>query len=130
MFLINVLMENKGYTLVIGASEDASRYSNKAILSLRKHQMPVMAIGGHEGQVADVKILVGKPKLESPIDTVTMYISEEHQQEMIDYILSLKPRRIIFNPGAENELFASLAKKKGVFTEEACTLVLLSTGQY
>jgi len=123
-------MENGKITLVIGASEDTSRYSNKAILSLRDHNIPVLAIGGHEGRVADVKILVGKPTLDVPVDTVTMYISERNQEEMIDYILSIKPRRIIFNPGAENDFFARLAGKKGIEVEEACTLVLLSTGQY
>ncbi len=123
-------MENKAVTLVIGASENPSRYSNKAVLSLRNHQLPVIAIGNREGRIADVLIQSGQPKPDVLIDTVTLYLSEENQEPMIDYILSLKPRRIIFNPGAENPHFAELARRKGIHTEEACTLVLLSTGQY
>lgn len=123
-------MEMSALTVVIGASESPSRYSNKAIHALRKYDLPVMAIGKRPGMVADVEIQTGKPKATTQVDTVTMYLSEENQEDMIDYILSLKPRRIIFNPGAENEHFASLASKKGVKTVEACTLVMLSTGQY
>ncbi len=135
--LINLLaskekerMEINALTVVIGASESPSRYSNKAILALRNHNLPVMAIGKRPGMVADIEIQTGKPAAERSVDTITLYLSEENQEDMIDYILSLKPRRIIFNPGAENEHFATLARKKGVNIVEACTLVMLSTGQY
>ena len=64
------------------------------------------------------------------IDTVTLYISAPHQKEYFNYILSLNPTRIIFNPGTENEVLEQLAKSKGIQTMEACTLVLLGTGQY
>lgn len=123
-------MEKIGSSVVIGASENPSRYSHKAILSLRNNKFPVIAIGKREGKVADVKIQIGKPPIEVPVDTITLYLSEQNQDEMIDYILSLKPRRIIFNPGAENHHLAELAAKKGIHTLEACTLVMLSTGQY
>ena len=66
----------------------------------------------------------------SDIDTVTIYVSPRHQPEYYAYILSLKPRRIIFNPGTENPAFAAMAEKEGIKTMEACTLVMLSTGQY
>ncbi len=117
-------------TLVLGASENPGRYSHKAVLSLRKHDLPVVAVGKRSGRIADIEIQTGKPKPEGPVDTVTMYLSVENQDDMIEYVLSLKPRRIIFNPGAENELFAELARKKGIHTVDACTLVMLSTGQY
>jgi predicted CoA-binding protein len=123
-------MENQTVSMVIGASEDPSRYAHKAVLSLRKHDIPVVAIGVREGKIGDVTIQVGKPLLNASIDTVTLYLSVDNQEDMIDYILSLQPRRIIFNPGAENSHFAELAKKKGIEPIEACTLVMLSTGQY
>ena len=123
-------MENNQLTVVIGASENPTRYSNKAVLSLRNHSHPVIAIGKREGNIGDIKIQIGKPRVNDKVDTVTLYLSELNQEEMIDYILSLNPRRIIFNPGAENQFLVNLAKKKGIQCEEACTLVMLSTGQY
>ena len=116
-------------TLVMGASENPSRYSNLAIQSLLKHHHPVVAIGRRPGTVNGVEIQTGQPGLEG-IDTVTMYLSKENQAAYIPYILSLKPRRIIFNPGAENPELARLAKEQQIYPQEACTLVLLSTGQY
>jgi hypothetical protein len=116
-------------TLVLGASDNPARYSYLAIQRLRKHGYPVVAIGKKNSQVADV--LIEKQKREfDGIDTVTLYLSPLHQTEYYDYILSLKPRRLIFNPGAENEELEKLATENNIQSMEACTLVLLSTGQY
>ena len=116
-------------TLVLGASSNPSRYSNLAIQRLRGQGHPVVAIGRRTGKVADTMITTDKEAFEN-IDTVTMYMNEKHQQEFHDYILSLNPKRIIFNPGAENDELADLAKVKGIQTLDACTLVMLSTNQY
>ena len=116
-------------TLVLGASENPARYSFLAINSLRKHQHPVEAIGRRIGRVLDVDIATEKTPLDT-VDTVTLYLNPTHQKEYYDYILSLHPKRIIFNPGAENEELYHLATKNGIQPLEACTLVLLSTGQY
>ena len=116
-------------TLVLGASANPARYSFLAINSLRKQQHPVAAIGRKEGRVLDVDIVTKKESLDT-VDTVTLYLNSAHQKEYYDYILSLHPKRIIFNPGAENEELYNLAKKNGIQPLEACTLVLLSTGQY
>ena len=106
-----------------------SRYSYLAIQRLRSHHHPVVAIGKKNTQVADV--IIHKEKQDfGNIDTVTLYLNPTHQKEYYDYILSLKPKRIIFNPGAENAELASLAAKKDIQTLEACTLVMLSTNQY
>lgn len=121
-------MANKK-TLVLGASENTSRYGNMALRRLRASGHEVVAIGRREGQVGDVVIHKSKPE-EEGIDTVTMYMNEQNQKEYEDYILSLKPKRIIFNPGAENYTLAHKAEQQGVQTIEACTLVMLSTGQY
>jgi predicted CoA-binding protein len=122
-------MSDPKKTLVLGASENPSRYSNLAIQSLVSHHHPVVAIGRRPGIVKEIPIQTDYPKLEG-IDTVTLYLSKENQEEYIPYILSLKPNRIIFNPGAENPELARLARENQIYPQEACTLVLLSTGQY
>lgn len=117
------------HTIVLGASENAERYSYLAVKRLRANGHPVTAIGVKEGSIGDVKITKEKPLVENP-DTITLYLNAYRQKEYYDYIFSLHPKRIIFNPGAENDELAALAKAKGIFPQEACTLVLLSTGQY
>ncbi|MEO5998672.1 MAG: CoA-binding protein [Chitinophagaceae bacterium] len=116
-------------TLVLGASSNPSRYSNMAIARLRSFKHPVVGIGKRVGKVADVDIIVDHPSFEA-VDTVTVYMNAANQKQYYDYILSLHPKRIIFNPGAENDELEQLANKNGIQTMEACTLVLLSTGQY
>ncbi len=119
----------KNFTLVLGASENPQRYANMAIRRLRQHQHPVHAVGLRPGKVDDVEILTGQP-LFSDVDTVTLYIGPQHQTSIHDYILKLKPRRVIFNPGTEDQSFQDTLKAHGIQVEEACTLVLLGTGQY
>ena len=116
-------------TLVLGASDNPARYSNMAIRKLRAHGHPVIAVGHREGHVGDVAIYTD-PLAEADVDTVTLYLSPKHQQVYYNYILSLSPNRIIFNPGTENEELASLAKAHGIQPLDACTLVLLSTFQF
>lgn len=116
-------------TLVLGASENPGRYSNMAVKKLLAHQQPVVAIGKKAGVINNVIIETGKKPFDN-IDTVTLYLNPVHQKEYYDYIFSLHPKRIIFNPGAENDELAALAKQKGIVAQEACTLVLLSTGQF
>ncbi|MBK5272775.1 MAG: CoA-binding protein [Bacteroidia bacterium] len=122
-------MNEKKKTLVLGASDNPARYSFLAIQRLRNHGHPVVAIGRKQTRVADTAIEIEKKKFEA-VNTVTLYLNPKHQREYYDYILSLKPQRIIFNPGAENDELAALARKNNIQALEACTLVLLSTGQY
>ena len=122
-------MNKKKTTLVLGASENPSRYSFLALQRLRSHQHPVLAIGKKKGVVGDVQIGTEKKDWKD-VDTVTLYLNPRHQKEYFDYIVSLKPKRIIFNPGAENEELADIAVKNGIQPVEACTLVMLATNQY
>ena len=122
-------MNESKKTLVLGASDNPSRYSYLAVNRLRSHGHPVVAIGKKNVIVADVPIEKEKKDWKD-VDTVTLYLNPIHQQQYYDYILSLKPKRIIFNPGAENDELADLAIKNGITPIEACTLVLLSTNQY
>lgn len=116
-------------TLVLGASSNPNRYSYLAINKLRANAHPVVAVGKKDGAVADVNITTAT-EAEQDVDTITLYLNNNNQKQYYDYILSLKPKRIIFNPGAENEELESLAEQQGIQTMNACTLVLLSTGQY
>ena len=123
------MMNEKKKTLVLGASDNPSRYSYLAVHRLRRHGHPVVAIGKKPGMVSDVPIEKEKKEWQD-VDTVTLYLNPMHQQQYYDYIVSLKPKRIIFNPGAENDELSNLAIKNGITPMEACTLVLLSTNQY
>lgn len=116
-------------TLVLGASENPQRYSYLAIQKLLLHDHTVIAIGKKEGSVNGILITRNK-ELFTGVDTVTLYLNAAHQKQYYDYILSLHPQRIIFNPGAENNELVTLARKNGIETKEACTLVMLATGQY
>ena len=122
-------MNEKKKTLVLGASDNPSRYSYLAVNRLRSYGHPVVAIGKKIAMVADVPIDKEKKEWDN-VHTVTLYLNPAHQKQYYDYILSLKPTRIIFNPGAENDELADLAAKNGITPIEACTLVLLSTNQY
>lgn len=121
-------MEKKK-TLVIGASMNPSRYSNMAINRLVNNDQPVKAIGLRKGNVAGVEIHTEKESFED-IHTVTLYLNPKRQEEYYDYILSLNPKRVIFNPGTENPDFYEILQKNKIETEVACTLVLLGTNQY
>ncbi len=116
-------------TLVLGASLKPSRYSNLAINRLVNNNHPVEAVGLREGEVAGVEITAEKEKFEN-IDTVTLYLNAKRQEEYYDYIISLKPNRVIFNPGTENPEFYNLLKESNIEVEVACTLVLLASNQY
>ena len=116
-------------TVVLGASDNPSRYAFLAIRKLRAHQHPVIAIGKKKGEVGDVAIHKDQI-MESGIDTVTLYLNPQNQVAYYDYILNLKPKRIIFNPGTENDELIQRAKQNGIEPVIACTLVMLSTGQY
>jgi len=116
-------------TLVLGASTNPSRYSNLAINKLRRYDHPVVAIGKRNGMIGDTPVETNTRKIDD-LDTVTLYINPNNQKQYYQYIMDLKPRRLIFNPGTENEELADMARKEGIQPVEACTLVLLSTGQY
>ena len=116
-------------TLIIGASVNPERYSYKAAEKLLAHNHEIYMIGNRPGVLFDCEISK-EQKAYIDVDTVTMYVSAKNQTGYYDYIISLNPRRVLFNPGTENADFAKLLEKNGITTEEACTLVLLSTNAY
>lgn len=116
-------------TLVIGASDNPDRYAYKAIKSLQQKGNTVYAEGIRTGKVDEINISIEKKNYPN-VDTITLYVGPQNQPAWYDYILSIHPKRIIFNPGTENPELEQLAREKGIETTEACTLVLLSIGMY
>ena len=116
-------------TVVIGASENPNRYAYKATVALQNKQHEVIPVGLEKGIINGIEILTNKPDILN-VDTVTLYVNPKHQSFWYDYIIHLKPKRVIFNPGAENEEFERLLEKNNIETIEACTLVMLSIGNY
>lgn len=119
----------KKHTVVIGASPNPDRYSYKATVSLLNYGHKVYPIGLRSGSINSVSIITERPEIQN-VDTVTMYVGPQNQLGWEDYILSLNPKRIIFNPGTENPEFKAKAEALGIECIEACTLVMLSIGNY
>jgi uncharacterized protein len=116
-------------TVVIGASPNTDRYSYMATVSLLGHGHKVYPVGIKAGKIEKLDIITDRPQI-NDVDTITMYVGPANQPVWQDYILSLNPKRIIFNPGAENDVLANAARAKGIECVEACTLVMLSIGNY
>ena len=116
-------------TVLIGASTDPTRYAYKAANSLVNHGHEIIPLGIKSGKVAGQDIILNKPELQN-IDTVTLYVGPQNQTGWIDYIINLKPKRILFNPGTENKALMDKAKENQIEVVEGCTLVMLSIGTY
>ena len=114
--------------MVVGASENPSRYSNKAILKLNENGYKVFAFGNRPGKVMGIEIVNEFPSIE--MDTLTLYLSSKSQKQFYSNIINSNPKRIIFNPGAENEELSIVARQKGIKVMNACTLVMLSIGNF
>lgn len=118
-----------GKTIVIGASPNSDRYAYKAVHALLAKGETVIPMGVKKGEVGGLSIINDQPHFEN-VDTITLYIGPELQKQWYDYILSVKPRRVIFNPGTENKELMDLLQQSGIESVIACTLVMLSVGNY
>jgi len=116
-------------TLVLGASIKPNRYSNMAVRRLLKYGFEVKALGNKKGEILEVEINTSK-ELFKNIHTVTLYLNAKNQESYYDYIVGLKPKRVIFNPGSENLELEKILTKNNIKFERACTLVLLSIESY
>jgi len=119
-------MNNKK-TIVIGASPKSERYAYKAVTLLKKYGFPVIAFGIRDGIINGIEIIKDRLQFKD-IHTVSLYVGAKRQNDYYEYILSLKPKRIIFNPGTENPELYKLAQENGIETVENCTLVMLNSG--
>ncbi len=116
-------------TLILGATPNQARYANLAANRLVKHGHSIVNVGLKTGEAAGIPI--EKPEvIHTDIDTITLYVGPYNQQGLYDYILKTRPKRIIFNPGTENSELRRMANENGIKTDYACTLVLLSIGEY
>jgi predicted CoA-binding protein len=116
-------------TVVIGASPSEEKYGYKATVSLKRHGHKVYPIGIKTGMIEGQEIITDRPQIQN-VDTITLYVGPQNQDGWKEYIYSLKPKRIVFNPGTENEAFEKELRSKGIEAIEACTLVMLSVGNY
>lgn len=114
---------------VVGASPNPERYSNQAIRLLHQHGHRVIPVNPAQSEIEGLKVAASLNDIEH-VDTVTMYVGPKHSGAFLPGLLALKPRRVIFNPGAENDELEQALSDAGIEVEEACTLVLLRTGQF
>lgn len=118
-------------TLVVGAGPNPSRYAYLAANMLEEYKHDTVLLGIKKGDINGNQILDIREKPEiKDVDTITLYIGPQRQPEWYNYLLSLKPKRIIFNPGTENDEFESMAEEQGIEVLQACTLVMLRSRQY
>lgn len=116
-------------TLIIGATTNPNRYAYMAANRLLDHNYPIDLLGIKKGVIRNVTI---KPKedIEGTFDTVTLYVGPARQSEYIDFVVALKPKRVIFNPGTWNDEFVNKLESNKIEAVDACTLVMLSAGTY
>lgn len=120
----------KQRVVIIGASDNPERYSHRALLLLRRHGHEVVPVHPKLAEIEGIAVAADLNQITGPVDTVTMYVGAAISSGLTEKLIALKPRRVIFNPGAENAVLAVALEKAGIACEEACTLVLLNTGQF
>ena len=116
-------------TLVLGASPNPDRYGFKATSMLSEYHHEVVPFGLKSGEIDGLQIVKELPT-DKNFDTVTLYLGADNQKSYYDYVIGLNPKRVVFNPGTENPEFEKMLTENGIEPVEACTLVLLRTGQY
>lgn len=123
-------MDSKQTVVILGASDKPERYSHKAQLMLQDHGHEVILVSTKGSEINGVPVLPNLEPIKEHVHTLTMYVGAKISSNMIEEIVALSPERVIFNPGTENPKLYSALKENGIAFEEACTLVLLGTGQF
>jgi predicted CoA-binding protein len=116
-------------TLVLGASHNPARYSHRAVKKLLENNFEVVAIGLRETNIESVRVQKGKPDIKD-LHTITLYMNPTNQEDYLEYLIGLKPKRIIFNPGTHNPKLENMAREAGIETEDDCTLIMLDMGLF
>lgn len=124
------MSSNKQRVVVLGASPNPDRYSNKAVIMLREHDHEVVPVHPTADSIENIKTVARLDQVTGKVDTLTLYVSPHTLTPMKDAIIALKPGRVIFNPGSENPTLIQDLRQAGLKVMEACTLVLLRTGQF
>jgi predicted CoA-binding protein len=115
--------------VVLGASNNPERYSYKAVTRLVRNQYDVVAIGKREGFIGDIPIITGQPPV-TDVHSVLIYVAPYHQGEIFDYVISLRPHRVIFNPGTESPEFEEMLESYNIKVVHDCSLVMLAMGRF
>jgi predicted CoA-binding protein len=115
--------------LVLGASPNPERFSNKAVRRLIRYNHEVIAIGKRAGMIGDTPIITTQPEI-TGVHTVVMYLAPYHQGEIFDYVLSLRPKRVVFNPGTESPEFDEFLESYNIEVVHDCTLVMLANNRF
>ena len=123
-------MSSPERVVILGASDKPDRYAHKALTALLRHGHEVVLVHPRLKEIEGRPVLADVGELTGPVDTVTMYVGPAISAGLADKLTALKPKRVIFNPGSENQELQDKLSKAGIRPEEACTLVLLATGQY
>ena len=121
---------NTERVVIMGASNNPERYSHRALLLLQKHGHEVVPVHPKLAEIEGIPVVADVGLISGPVDTVTMYVGAAISSGLQEKLFALKPGRVIFNPGAENASMADALQKAGIACENACTLVLLNTGQF
>jgi predicted CoA-binding protein len=115
---------------VVGASDNPDRIAFQAMQRLLQHHHTVIPVSPKGGEILGQPVYTSLEQIHDPVETVTLYVGPERQPDVIDALVALKPKRVIFNPGTENPTLYPRLREAGIAVEEACTLVLLSTNQF
>jgi predicted CoA-binding protein len=115
--------------VVLGASENPERYSYKAVKKLVQHKYEVIAIGKRKGFIGDIQIITTQPAIPD-VHTVLIYLAPYHQGEIFDYVLSLHPKRVVFNPGTESTEFEEILESYNISVIHDCSLVMMAMGRF
>ena len=118
------------YVAILGASDKKDRYSHQALMLLKEFGHNTYCIHPKLSSIDGEKVFSSINEINTPVDTLTVYVNEEISKNLVNDIINLAPKRIIFNPGSENPAIYDSLKESGIEVEEACTLVLLRTGQF
>lgn len=121
---------NKETVVVVGASPNPERYSNKAVRALLDHGHKVIPIHPAVKEVCGIPVVASLEEIDMEVDTVTLYVNAAQSSKLTDALLELHPGRVIFNPGAENTALRIALERENIECLEACTLVMLATGQF
>jgi len=122
-------MGNSKRTVILGATTNEDRYAYLAAERLQRYGHDFIPLGLKKGEVLGKTIINNRPFIPD-VDTITLYVGPQHQSDLYSYILSLHPKRVIFNPGTENEELEEILEKNGIEPVVGCTLVMLSAGTF
>lgn len=122
--------DNLPLTAIVGASPKPGRYSYLAMKLLKEKALPFVLVNPAYKNIEDEPVYPDLARVPGPVDTVSLYLAPDRQDEVVPQLVALKPRRVIFNPGSESAATQAALEAQGIECLEACTLVLLKTGQF